>query len=172
MEAVAVARRALPLQDLSRCMAHQEKLMSDDVAILEVLNQRAQAIHRKDAAAAVGFYGDDVVNFDLAPPLAYRGKAATDPSELQSWFDTWTSPIEVSFAQMEVKCSGDLAFAYGLMHMTGERTGGTRTDNWVRSTFGLQRQGGIWKIVHEHQSFPTKMDGSGLSASDLTPDPK
>lgn len=92
--------------------------MFDEVAILEILNDRAQAIRRKDATAAIGFYGDDVVNFDLAPPLAYRGKEVTDPAELQSWFDTWTSPIEMSFAQMKVLCTGDLALAYGLMHMT------------------------------------------------------
>jgi ketosteroid isomerase-like protein len=63
--------------------------MSDEIAIRERLEERARVIGNKDAKAAAGYYADEVVNFDLAPPLAHRGREATDPAALQGWFDTW-----------------------------------------------------------------------------------
>jgi uncharacterized protein (TIGR02246 family) len=143
--------------------------MIDDTAIRKIIAERARAIHDRDAEAAVRYYSDDVVNFDLAPPLAYRGREATDPAELKSWFDSWGGPINLTFHQLAVHRADGVAFAHGLMRMTGPRTDGTQTDVWVRITLGLVEHDGAWRIVHEHQSFPTKMDGSGLSASDLKP---
>ena len=138
-------------------------------AIRKLLEQRARLIGEKNAEGAVRFYADDVVNFDLAPPLAYRGRDATDPGELQRWFDTWQGPIGMTFDQLDIRVSGDLAFAFGFLHMTGRRTDRSVTDAWARVTVGLERRSGEWRIVHEHQSFPTRMDGSGKSASDLKP---
>lgn len=143
--------------------------MSDETAIRKRLNDRASAIGDKDAQAGLRYYGEDVVNFDLAPPLAQRGREAMDPAELQGWFDTWDGPIGLEFDQLEVRATGDLAFAFGFLHMTGKRTDGSDTDIWARFTACLERRASEWMIVHEHQSFPTRMDGSGKSASDLRP---
>jgi ketosteroid isomerase-like protein len=143
--------------------------MSDNAAIVDVLEGRAGAIRQKDAKKAVSYYADDIVNFDLAPPLAYRGSEATNPQELQDWFDSWTGAIGIEFDRLTIRSEGNLAFAHGFLHLTGPRTDGTETDVWARMTACLEKRIGQWKIVHEHQSFPTKMDGSGLSASDLRP---
>jgi uncharacterized protein (TIGR02246 family) len=143
--------------------------MSAESEIRALLAQRAQAIGEKDARKALAYYADDVVNFDLAPPLAQRGREATDPAELQGWFESWSGPIGLAFDQLDVRVSGDFAFAFGFLHMTGLRTDGSHTDVWARITLGLARREGRWRIVHEHQSFPTMMDGSGRSASDLRP---
>lgn len=143
--------------------------MMAEVEIRTLLDDRARLIRDRDAKGALSFYAADIVNFDLAPPLAYRGPEATDPAELQQWFDTWDGPINLAFDQLEIRASGDVGFAFGFMHMTGQRTEGTYTDVWVRFTVCLERRSGRWTIVHEHQSFPTRMDGSGLSASDLKP---
>ena len=67
--------------------------MSDEAAIRERLEERARTIGNKDARAAIGYYADEIVNFDLAPPLAQRGREATDPAGFQAWFDTWDGPI-------------------------------------------------------------------------------
>jgi ketosteroid isomerase-like protein len=143
--------------------------MSDDAAIRELLAQRARAIQDKDAVQALRWYAPNIVNFDLAPPLAQRGHEATDPSVLQSWFDTWNGPIGIAFDPFEVRTAGDLALTFGFLHLTGKRTDGSYTDIWARFTIGLERHGGAWRIMHEHQSFPTLMDGSEKSASDLKP---
>jgi ketosteroid isomerase-like protein len=143
--------------------------MSDDTGIRKVIEDRATAIRNRDADAAVRYYSEDAVNFDLAPPLAYRGPEATDPAELRGWFESWSGPIGLTFDRLEIHHADEIAFVHGLMRMTGPRVDGSQTDVWVRITLGLEKQDGTWRIVHEHQSFPTKMDGSGLSASDLKP---
>ena len=56
------------------------------------------------------------------------------------------------------------------IHMAGKRTDGSYTDMWARFTTCLERRAGAWMIVHEHQSFPTMMDGSGKAASGLKPE--
>ena len=143
--------------------------VSDETAIRTQLDERARALYNKDAEAAVRHYAGDIVNFDLAPPLAQRGHEATDPAVLQGWFDSWDGPIGIVFEQVDIRAAGDLAFAFGFLHLTGNRTDGSQTDVWARFTLCLERRGDEWKIVHEHQSFPTKMDGSEKSASDLKP---
>lgn len=50
--------------------------MTDKLAILELIEARAAAIRAKNAVVALEYYADDVVNFDLAPPLAQRGAEA------------------------------------------------------------------------------------------------
>ena len=67
--------------------------MSDEAEIRNLLEARARCIHDKDAEGALRFYADDIVNFDLAPPLAYRGADALNPAGLREWFDTWDGPI-------------------------------------------------------------------------------
>ena len=40
---------------------------------------------------------------------------------------------------------------------------------WYRSTFGLRRIEGSWRIAHRHDSTPFYMDGSFRAATDLKP---
>ena len=143
--------------------------MSNEAEIRNLLEARARQIHDKNAEGALNFYGEDIVNFDLAPPLAYRAPEAIDPAGLRAWFDTWDGPISLTFDQLEIRVVDDLAFAFGLLHLVGKRTDGSDTDVWVRITVGFERRSGGWKITHEHQSFPTMMDGTEKSATDLHP---
>ena len=143
--------------------------MNDEATIRSKLEERALAIHAKDPAAALRFYAEDIVNFDLAPPLAQRSTEATDPAFLRQWFDTWDGSVGIAFDQVKVRATGGLAFAFGFLHLTGKRTDGSKTDAWARFTVCLERRRDEWLIVHEHQSFPTRMDGSERSATDLKP---
>jgi hypothetical protein len=59
--------------------------------------------------------------------------------------------------------------ASALNHMTGTRTDGEHTDLWFRGTVCFRKTGGIWKIIHEHNSVPLYMDGTGKAATDLAP---
>ena len=144
-------------------------MSSDATEIQKLLDSRAQCIRDKDAEGAVRFYDEDIVNFDLAPPLAYRGAEARNPAELRAWFDTWIGPIGLTTDKLEIRACGDLGLAFGLMHLTGRRTDGSETNAWARMTVGLERRAGSWTIIHEHQSFPTMMDGSERSATGLRP---
>ena len=89
--------------------------------------------------------------------------------ELQRWFDTWNGPISLTFDQLEIRVANDLGLAFGLLHLAGRRTDGSETDVWARITVGLEHRSGGWTIIHEHQSFPTMMDGTEKSATGLQP---
>ena len=59
--------------------------------------------------------------------------------------------------------------ARGLAHLTGTKKDGEKIDVWLRSTTGLRRIAGAWKITHQHTSVPFYMDGSYKAAVDLKP---
>ena len=114
-------------------------------------------------------YAPEVVSFSLAPPLRYEGDEVTDPTGIESWFQTWDGPIGLDIGEPVIEAGDDVAFCHGLTHMTGRKTDGAQVDLWFRSTVGLRRTATGWQITHEHDSTPFYMDGSGRAATDLRP---
>ena len=137
--------------------------------IRALLNDRAAAITARDARRAVAHYAPGVVSFTLAPPLRQAGNEALDPAGIEGWFRTWGGPIGYDIGEPVIEAGDDVAFCHGLTHMTGTKTDGEQVDLWFRSTVGLRRTAGGWRITHEHDSTPFYMDGSGLAANDLRP---
>ena len=142
---------------------------ADVSSVREVIEDLADAIRNKDAKAAVSLYADDVVAYDLAPPLSIDASKERDPAHLQTWFDTWAGPIESKPYRITVRVGGDIAYAYGLRHMTGTKRDGQKVDLWFRATACLIRRDGRWKIEHMHNSVPFAMDGSERALLDLKP---
>ena len=143
--------------------------MSAETEIKAVLDARRAAVESKDAQASVAHYASDIVLFDLPPPLSQPRSEIVDPGRAQQWFDTWEGEITTDLRDLVIKVEGNLAFAYGLLHMSGKRTDGSEGNFWSRTTICLERRGGEWSILHDHNSFPMLMDGSGKSATDLRP---
>jgi ketosteroid isomerase-like protein len=140
---------------------------TDEAAIRSLLGKLYTAHHDKDAAAIRAAYTADAALFTLAPPLAYYG---VDQKEKQVWLDSWVGPIELESNDMKITVSGDSAFAYGFVQMKGTpKMAGHEISFWMRSTVCLERDGGEWKIVHEHDSVPFYMDGTQRAAFDLKP---
>jgi ketosteroid isomerase-like protein len=142
--------------------------MSDQNAqseISTILNALEDGLRKKDASAIVNLYTPDAVLFDLAPPLARR----IDKDQLDAWLNTWEGPVESESRDTQIVVRGDLAFCYGLIHVSARTRGGEQAAWWMRATSCLIRQDGAWKIVHEHTSVPFHMDGSFRAAVDLEP---
>jgi ketosteroid isomerase-like protein len=144
-------------------------MTSDEQNIRKALKARAEAITKGDAKAALAPLANDVVVYDLPPPLLYQGDEARSVEGLEGWFDTWDGPVQVSIDQPTIMVSDDLAVAFGLLRMRGTKKKEGPVDQWSRSTVVLARRDGDWRIVHEHNSFPMKMDGSAKAATDLKP---
>jgi ketosteroid isomerase-like protein len=143
--------------------------MSDDEGrILQVLRDQEAAIGRGDAEAAISGLAD-VVTYDLPPPLEYRGAGTPAVEGLQEWFTTWQDGVTVELKDPQVVKDGDLAMVFGLARMGGIKKEVGLLDQWHRRAIVLRRRNGIWKISHEHSSFPMRMDGSGTAATDLVP---
>jgi PhnB protein len=142
---------------------------ADAAQIAELLDAYTAAIRAKDARATIGFYARDVVAYDLAPPLRIGADVVRDPKDIQQWFDTWKGPIGTDAHDLEIVVGGDVAYAFGLRHMTGTKVDGERADLWFRATACFRREGDAWKITHIHNSVPFAMDGSGRALLDLRP---
>ena len=139
----------------------------DEADIRALIESIHKAHHNKNAAAIVAPYTQDAAVFNLAPPLSHRG---ADLQEKQAWLDTWEGPIDYESRDVNITVSGDLAFGHGFYRMSGTpKAAGRPISFWMRATICLHRDGGGWRIVHEHTSVPFYMDGSLRPAFDLKP---
>ena len=137
----------------------------EDAAIRGVILARSRALGAKDAAAVIDCGTSDLVCYSMAPPLIDAGGSAG----LEAWFATWDGPFAYEAGDVTVVAGGDVAFAHGLVHMSGRKTEGYVVDLWFRLTLGLKKTARGWKIAHEHHSVPFYMDGSFRAAVDLAP---
>ena len=141
----------------------------EETQIRAVLNDIARAIRNKDSAAVIALLADDAVSFDLAPPLRLGPSESRDPGGLKDWFGTWKTPIVVDSHDLQVAVGNEIAYAFGLQHMTGSKSDGQQVDLWYRTTFCFRRDNGRWRITHVHNSVPFAMDGSEKALLHLRP---
>lgn len=136
-----------------------------DPQIAAVMEAVRQGLLQRDARAVVAAYAPDAVIFDLAPPLAH----SMDVKQLATWFESWDGPVEQLLQDFNVTVQGALAVGHGLVHVSARTKAGETAAWWMRLTVCLAREGGDWKITHEHTSVPFYMDGSYRAAIDLSP---
>ena len=140
----------------------------DEAAIRAVLAARERAIHERDAAALARLCTADVLDFDLAPPLAAVG-AATVAERARAWFATKRGPIEETLHQARIAVDGRVAFVTGFTRLVATERDGAPVDLWMRTTLGLVRGAEGWRFAHLHGSVPFHMDGSLRAAVELAP---
>jgi len=141
---------------------------SDQAEIRQLIDRWAESLRSKNVNAVMSHYAPDIVAFDLAPPLQYRG-AETYRKSWKAWFPTFRGSIGYEIRDLRIAASDDVAFCHSFNRITGRRTDDEKTDVWVRATFCCRKIDGKWEIVHEHQSVPFYMDGSYRAAVDLPP---
>lgn len=149
-------------------MTSAKRAASDEARIREAIDNWAKALRAKDIKGVMSHFAADLVTFDLAPPLEYVG-ADSLRKNLEDWFPTFRGPIGYEISNLHIDASQDLALCRSLNRITGTRTGGEKTDVWVRATVGLRNMDGRWLVTHEHMSVPFYMDGSYKAAVDLKP---
>ena len=139
----------------------------DEAEILALLNGLAKAHHAKNADAIAAPFAPDAAVYDLSPYLLHRG---IDIREKKTWLDSWEGAIEIESRDFKFTVSGDSAFGYGYLRMSGNpKAAGRHVSFWMRETVCFRREDDAWKIVHEHTSVPFYMDGSLRPAFDLEP---
>jgi ketosteroid isomerase-like protein len=135
---------------------------TDREQIRAVIAERTTAMRERDADRYVAQYAPEIVKFDLAPPLQLTGPEAHDANSLRAWFASHPGgPIDYEIRDLTITVGGDVAFCHSLNQLAGAL--------WFRSTIGLQKVDGAWRITHEHNSTPFYMDGSDKAALDLQP---
>ncbi|MDB5393518.1 MAG: Ketosteroid isomerase-like enzyme [Rhodospirillales bacterium] len=136
---------------------------------IDIAEHEVAAVHRgyreRNAAAITEQYAPIAEIFDLAPPLTHPVNA----KGIADWLASWGGPVERTPRDIKTTIRGDTAFCHGLIRVSTRRKDKDDAAWWMRVTTCLLRQGGAWKIVHEHTSVPFYMDGSLRAAIDLTP---
>jgi ketosteroid isomerase-like protein len=144
--------------------------MSNVEQIRRVLADRVEAMRSGDVDALVAPFTDEVVKFDLAPPLQQVGPEVRDVDALRAWFVTFDGPVDYEITDLAVTAGDDVAYCHSLNRLAATPVGSSEGfELWFRSTVGLRKADGAWRITHEHASTPFYMDGSFLAATDLKP---
>jgi ketosteroid isomerase-like protein len=139
--------------------------------VLAVLDEHAAAHAARDVHRMIAPYTDDATSYTLAPPLQQGPE--TDygtPEGLQKWLASFDGPVLIDYRNPVVTTDGDVAFVHTFTQMTARPAGALDSFSfWLRSTYGLRRIDGTWRITHRHESVPFYMDGSFRAATDLVP---
>jgi ketosteroid isomerase-like protein len=130
---------------------------TEEAQIRQRLDSWARALRAKDLEGLMSHYTQDILVFDLAPPLQYQGAVAYRKN-WADWFPSFQGPVGYEIRDLSVTTAGDVAFCRSLNRITGTRTSGETTDVWVRATVGFRKIGGEWMITHEHFSVPINME--------------
>ena len=145
-------------------------MSNDDIAaVRELIEERVAAIHARDAVRTNAMLSEDVVVFELVPPLAISGAAARNIEATAAWFETWDGPVEVEISELKIVAEGNVAFAHALHRLSGDKANGTRTRFWMRSTICFSKRADRWTIVHSHSSVPFRLMEGFPAALDLQP---
>jgi ketosteroid isomerase-like protein len=142
-------------------------MVTTESTIASLLDDRSRAIHDKDIDRLLAFYSDDVVYFDVVPPLQYVGAAALRGRFLD-WFARWKGAIGQKIEELHVTASADVAVAHMLIRAGGTLVDGGEVGYWVRSTSSFRLRESRWLITHEHVSLPANLK-SGTVVTDLAP---
>ncbi|MBP2328318.1 ketosteroid isomerase-like protein [Kibdelosporangium banguiense] len=139
----------------------------DEAEIRQHIGRIVDAIKAKDLDGLRQLYSDDVVSFDVEPPLQHVGIDA----KLKNWVNAFAFFQDVTYEVRDLTLTVDESVAFG--HCFG-RLSGTTNDAaaiggmWVRATFCLRKIDGNWLITHDQVSVPFDIV-SGRGVTDLEP---
>jgi ketosteroid isomerase-like protein len=128
-------------------------MISTQTEVRTLLDSQAAAMRAKDIDRVMSCYADDIVYFDVVPPLEFAGAAALRKRFLE-WFARYDGPLEMEFRNLHMVVNGDVAFAHRFSRAGGTLKDGRRLTAWARATSCCQRTAGGWVVTHEHVSWP------------------
>ncbi|HEY4141410.1 MAG TPA: nuclear transport factor 2 family protein [Pseudolabrys sp.] len=115
----------------------------------------AAAVRRHDYPGILAHHEQDIVMFDVPPPLQSRGI-----DEYKKTWDLFFKYHEPSQAfdieELVISAGEDVAFAFAIMRCGSATSGGPAAPGGFlfRLTIGLRKIEGEWRITHEHHSVP------------------
>ncbi|MCG6498111.1 nuclear transport factor 2 family protein [Kitasatospora sp. A2-31] len=113
----------------------------------------AEQTAAKDLDGLMAHVAEDVVSYEHAGPLGYRG--IEEVREIcRNGLAASPGPVAWDIPDLTVRVGGDLAVAWGLDHIRSTGADGTTAETWSRGTRVFERRDGGWAMVHQHLSFP------------------
>jgi uncharacterized protein (TIGR02246 family) len=127
----------------------------DKAQIHDLVENWAKAVRDENLEGIFANHSDDIVMFDVPPPLQSKGIDAYK----KTWdlFFSWSTRSRVfNFTELEITAGDTVAFCHGIGHCTGLSPDGVEENLEFRLTIGLQKVNGQWVITHEHHSLPSE----------------
>jgi ketosteroid isomerase-like protein len=115
----------------------------------------AEAVRRHDLPGILAHHEQNIVMFDVPPPLQSRGM----DEYRKSWdlFFRYHQPSQAfDIEELTITAGEDVAFAIAIMRCgSGTFSGPPEQGGFLfRLTIGLRKIEGNWLIAHEHHSVP------------------
>jgi ketosteroid isomerase-like protein len=127
-----------------------------EIQIKVLIEAWADAVRRHDFSGILAHHEQDVVMFDVPPPLQSRGL-----DEYKKTWDLFFRYHKLSQAfdieELAITAGDDVAFAIAIMRCgSGTFSGPPKEGGFLfRLTIGLRKVDGDWRIAHEHHSVPS-----------------
>ena len=99
----------------------------EEARLSELTNSWVAALRAKDVDALMSHYEPDVLLYDLAPPLRYRGADAYRKN-WEEWFASFQGSVGYEIHNLSVSVGNDIAFSTSINRISGARTTGEQTD--------------------------------------------
>ena len=136
-------------------------------AVLEKREQWRQTFEAKSVEDIMEYYVPDILSYDLMAPMQFEG-AQMWRENWVNFFNSFKGGINLTFKDLTVFQSGDLATIRGLTRLQGVTANGEDLDMWTRETNVMRKINGEWLIVHDHVSVPMDFE-TGMALTDLKP---
>ncbi|MGZ3638306.1 MAG: YybH family protein [Ktedonobacterales bacterium] len=148
-------------------MAVEDNKKNDEAAIQGLLDDGIGSIRDKNIEGVMSLYAQEVVSFDIVPPLRYVGADAFR-KVWEEVFSVFQGPIDYEVHDLNITVGGDVAFTYSLNRMSGTMNNGQKTNLWLRWAACFRKINGKWLIVHHQNSVPVDLE-HGKAVLDLKP---
>ena len=148
-------------------MAVEANKKNDEAEIKRVIEGGVEAIRDKNIEGVMSLYAQEVVSFDIVPPLRYIGADAFR-KVWEEVFSSFQGPIGYEIHDLNITVGDDVAFIHSLNRINGTLNTGQKTDLWLRWTAGFRKINGKWLIVLNHNSVPADL-AHGKAVLDLKP---
>jgi uncharacterized protein (TIGR02246 family) len=129
---------------------------SEDFKVRRLIEEWALAVRARDIEAVLAHHVEDMVMFDVPPPVELRGIDAYRDSwaPFFKWLENESGTFEI--VRLDVTAGETVAFATALLRCGTKASLAKEDTPQLRLTVGLRKIDGAWKIAHEHHSFPAE----------------
>jgi len=124
--------------------------------IKAVIGAWADAVRRHDLSGILAHHEQDIVMFDVPPPLQSRGM--DEYKKTWDLFFRYHKPSQAfDIEELAITAGEDVAFAVAIVRCgSGTFSGPPEEGGFLfRLTLGLRNINGDWRIAHEHHSVPS-----------------
>jgi ketosteroid isomerase-like protein len=131
------------------------KNTSNESQIRRLVANWAQAARNEDMNGVLSHHADDIVMFDVPPPLQSKGIAAYK----KTWelYFSWSQGSGVfDLSELKIAAGDTVAFCYATARCAGRAKDGKLVKLRFRLTIGLRKIREKWVITHEHHSLPSE----------------